>query len=483
MSEMVLQFGKHRGKTVAAVADTNPSYLCWLCDHLPDLEDELYSEIQAALQRSGYDPNDPRDFPPCPDPKGGVHFWIMSAGGWCKGHDIPRKKAADMIRENISRDPNPANEIEAALEKIYSESAPAPEQLIVRKSKAPVVDHARRREVVAQNSLSLGDLIASSPLCLDSDPDAAEKVIDGIFPGNPLICVGKAPNLFATRPRETWRGHLSRMAFIVPNVMKARFGTAQDGHQSERCLDNTGPRRFVVIEQDSATPDEQVAVLMDLAEFFPLAVVVFSGRHSLHGWFAVGERPEGRVQQFVDIACQLGADNATRCPCQLVRMPGGTRETGEHQRILYFNPDTLSCPVDGDTSQAFDPNNPARNHVPKAQEADVDEPESKTTGSQGASHTECKDVPHPRRVDDTCHQNIGLHCPLPSDLPPHVAALLSTAPPFGQGLLQWIKPAAIALLPGRDPREVAELLHLVTARYPELTGTEIRSLKSGRPSS
>jgi hypothetical protein len=472
MSEIVLQFGKHKGKTVAAVADTNPSYLCWLCDHLPDLEDKLYSEIQAALQRSGHDPNDPRDFPPCPDPKGGVHFWIMSAGGWCKGHDIPQKKAADMIRENISRDPNPANEIEAALEKIYSESAPAPGQLIVRKSKAPVVDHAWRREVVAQNSLSLCELIVSSPLCLDSDPDAAEKVIDAIFPGNPLICVGKAANLFATRPRETWRGHLSRLAFIVPNPMKSREGMAQAGHKSERCLDNVGLRRFIVAEQDSGSPEEQIAVLRYLARFLPLVMIVHSGNRSCHGWYFVEGLPEERINQFMDIACRLGADNVTRCRAQLVRLPGGTRDDGSQQRIFYFNPRKLAAHTESKegTSQpdprqpkAGDRNNPR--DIPSGESRQDAPGNSPDTSTETESEEPFRDI-----------QSIP-HLPLPPGLPPEVTAILSTAPPFGQGLLQWIRPACLSLLRGRHPAEVAGFLHLVLRHYP-LTAKELLVLKN-----
>jgi len=34
----------------------------------------------------------------------------------------------------------------------------------------------------------------------------------------------------------------------------------------------------------------------------------------------------------------LGADKATWTRCQLVRLPGGLRETGKRQDVVYLNP-------------------------------------------------------------------------------------------------------------------------------------------------
>ena len=108
--------------------------------------------------------------------------------------------------------------------------------------------------------------------------------------------------------------------------MSARSGLTQERKRSERCLDNTARRRFLVIEQDTGTLDEQAAVLSHLAEIFPLVTIVHSGGRSLHGWFYVEGIPEARIDQFMDLAVRLGADDATRSPCQLVRLPDGIRE-------------------------------------------------------------------------------------------------------------------------------------------------------------
>jgi hypothetical protein len=71
-------------------------------------------------------------------------------------------------------------------------------------------------------------------------------------------------------------------------------------------------------------------------------------------------------------------------------------------------------------------------------------------------------------------------CSLPPGLPADVSAVLSSAPPLGKGLFSWIRPTAVQLLHGgRSPTEVAQLLHLIVRRYPQLAEAEIRSLKGG----
>src|SRR3984893_16074038 len=108
----------------------------------------------------------------------------------------------------------------------------------------------------------------------------SEEIIDALFPGNPLLCAGRSNRDFATLSRQDWRGKLSALQFIVPNPMTARIGHTQEGKQSAHTLEATGGRRFLVIEQDAGTSDEQAAVLLHLAERAPLAIAVHSGSKS-----------------------------------------------------------------------------------------------------------------------------------------------------------------------------------------------------------
>jgi hypothetical protein len=67
--------------------------------------------------------------------------------------------------------------------------------------------------------------------------------------------------------------------------MSARVGPTPEGKESAHALSITGPRRFLVVEQDAGTIDAQAAVLLHLAERAPLALAVHSGSKSIHGWF------------------------------------------------------------------------------------------------------------------------------------------------------------------------------------------------------
>jgi hypothetical protein len=145
-------------------------------------------------------------------------------------------------------------------------------------------------------------------------------------------------------------------------MLKVR-GITAEGKQSHRSLDNTGPRRFLVVEFDFVSGNENgndapatlmlrrlaqdgiavsdlcAALHAELAKLRPLALVVHSGGKSLHGWYPCnGEAEDSVMNRFMRYAVSLGADPATDMRAQLVRMPDGIRETGERQRVLYFNP-------------------------------------------------------------------------------------------------------------------------------------------------
>ena len=131
----------------------------------------------------------------------------------------------------------------------------------------------------------LVDVWEASPVRFDDNTAHTEALIDALFPGNPLLCCGLSNSKFDTRSREEWRGKLSALQLIVPNPMTARSGRTQEGEESAHALSITAPRRFLVIEQDRGTIDEQAAVLLHLAERAPLALAVHSGSKSIHGWF------------------------------------------------------------------------------------------------------------------------------------------------------------------------------------------------------
>jgi hypothetical protein len=181
-----------------------------------------------------------------------------------------------------------------------------------------------------------------SPVRIEDDQPHTEEIIDALFHDDDLLCAGRSQSKFWTRTRREWRGKLSSLALIVPSAMTARHGVTQEHKVSAHTLATTGPRRSLVVEQDGGSIDDQVAVLLHLREYAPLALALHSGGKSVHGWFACRDESEQTLREFMYYAVQLGADHATWCRSQFVRMPDGRRETGEQQRVFYFDPEQLA---------------------------------------------------------------------------------------------------------------------------------------------
>jgi hypothetical protein len=194
---------------------------------------------------------------------------------------------------------------------------------------------------VLASGAGLVDLWEISPVRFEDNESYTEQIVDALFPNNPLLCAGRSHSSFATQSRQQWRGKLAALSVIVPNPMTARIGVTQEGKQSAHTLETTGARRFLVIEQDAGTIDEQSAVLLHLAQQAPLAIAVHSGKKSIHGWFFCAGQREERLRKFMRYAISLGADAATWPRSQFVRMPDGKRDNGKPQRIFFFNPETI----------------------------------------------------------------------------------------------------------------------------------------------
>lgn len=202
----------------------------------------------------------------------------------------------------------------------------------------------KRIAAVVQEGPDLTGLQIRSPVKFADDQPHTEEIIDTLFPGNPLLCCAQEIPKANTFPRNDWRGSLAKQRFIVPSPMTSQWTRNNDGRNSMRTNENTGPRRFLIVEFDDATLDEQAALLMHLAQRAPMVLVVYSGNKSLHGWFYCAGEPEEKVRKFFDYAMSLGADKQMWIPCQCVRMPDAQRENGKRQKIIYYNPQLLTTP-------------------------------------------------------------------------------------------------------------------------------------------
>ena len=268
----------------------------------------------------------------------GVHRWLFRVARHLHAH-LPAGEIVTLLENAVSNCGRhvPHSEIIDAVKNSLVAWQPSNDQASkTAVSKWPIINQ-EQLEAIVRDSGGLVDLWELSRPRIEDSAQHAEDIIDQLFPSNSLLCCGRSQSDFDTRCREQWRGELTPLQFIVPSAMTALVGKTQDGRQSKHTLSNTGERRFLVCEFDSGTIDEHAAVLLHLAGYAPLVCAVFSGRKSLHGWFFVHRQPEEKVLKFFRYAVSVGADPRTWTRSQFVRLPDGTRSSGERQTVFFLN--------------------------------------------------------------------------------------------------------------------------------------------------
>ncbi len=269
----------------------------------------------------------------------GLHSWLFKVA---RGLHPYRSKAdiEALLMAVTAGQPLQPNEIRDAIDnsEAVAWKPGEPSGNFTGRSLWPAVNLEQREAIIA-SGLGLVDLWEVSRIRFEEE--AAELILDYLFPGNPLLCLGLSKDVFDTRAREEWRGEVSQHALIVPSPMSARTGLTKRGTVSAHCLGNTGPRRYLVVEQDKGTTDEQSSVVWHLARSAPLALVVHSAGKSLHAWFYVGSISEDRAERFMRHAVSLGADPRMWTPCQFARVPDGIRDNGARQTTYFLNPDVI----------------------------------------------------------------------------------------------------------------------------------------------
>jgi hypothetical protein len=297
----------------------------------------------------------------CPVEGQGVHNWLFKSALLLQKY-FPEEEIFEILSEYLSCT-RPEREIRDAVAnsgRIIRGEVPSSGLT----KTWPAADYTTVHKIVLGSRVRLSHLQANSPVRVGIDRPMTEEILDALFPGNPLLCFGLSANSFYTKPREFWRGRGSSFQFIVPNAMAKETGITKDGKDSKRCLDNTGPRRFLVIEFDISEDDENwgsyvrewkatgisvldanVALLLELARrglpHLPLALAVYSGGRSIHAWYWCEGLTDEQLRPFMERAVRLGADYATWTKCQLVRMPDGTRDNGNRQQVYFFAPEVI----------------------------------------------------------------------------------------------------------------------------------------------
>lgn len=311
----------------------------------------------------------------CPSTGNGVHPWLFKTATLLHKFGCKPDQIFSLLKEHSSDCGRevPDSEIEDAVRNSSPNNAgawgvPSSQGKMASRAKSPAAATPDYQRIghIGMNGLRVAQLKAASPFKCCHGVPGTEAVIDKLFLGNPLLCCGSTKQ-FYTRSREGWRGSLSGLPLIVPSPMSAPYGRTKGGKGSARCLDNTGPRRYLVVEFDFKVDENNPAaseqnnmlatllesgrtikdlcasLIAEIAKHHPLALVVDSGGKSLHAWLPTRGLDENYWRHQMDNFLVLGADPATFTRCQMVRMPGGTRENGNHQEIIYFNPEVLPC--------------------------------------------------------------------------------------------------------------------------------------------
>jgi hypothetical protein len=274
----------------------------------------------------------------------GVHKWMFKTARYL--HAFRTSEEIDEILRATLHGCGrriPEREIRAAVIDAHAVAwVPGEKQSVIYQSTWPKFSKEKYTLVTSDcDAPTAADLWESSPVRYVEDKSYTESIIDYLFPHNPYLCCGYSSTVFESMRRYSWRGELEKQQFIVPTPCIAGTGLTKDGKVSAHCLDNTGPREYLVIEQDAGNEDQQVAVIVHLSKFLPLCMVLSSGGKSLHAWFnckGKDDHPNGQLMDFMRTAVALGADDATWTKSQFVRMPDGLRENGKRQSVFFFNP-------------------------------------------------------------------------------------------------------------------------------------------------
>jgi hypothetical protein len=133
-------------------------------------------------------------------------------------------------------------------------------------------------------------------------------------------------------------GLLSRLQFMIPSPMLA---CGKGG--AYKCDRNTAKRLYLVVEFDRGSLEDQFKLFRWLeGDEWRLALAVYSGGKSLHGWFPSYDKNERAIRTFFREATSLGADRQMLIPSQYCRVPNGWNyKHKRRQQVVYWNEEVI----------------------------------------------------------------------------------------------------------------------------------------------
>jgi len=113
---------------------------------------------------------------------------------------------------------------------------------------------------------------------------------------------------------------------------------------TSRSAKNVRYNRFLVVESDTLSKPEVLAVFRWCRQFLPLCAIIDTAGKSLHGWFDKLGNPHVKdpaqfkklMKDLKRILPGLGCDDAMFRAAQISRLPGALRD-GKRQRLIWFD--------------------------------------------------------------------------------------------------------------------------------------------------
>lgn len=277
----------------------------------------------------------------------GLHTYLYHYACLCAEEEVDPNEAICHMTECVGslsyhRDV-PEREIRSAVEDAYSTVIGGHP----RNARAlPRYDRDSAKIIYESYQITREDLMGDSPI---PPPDSPSEVMTHLFASDELVCIAKELKFAKTLPVRVWLEfdqELKNYQFLVPHPMTSKKGETKDGRMSSRTVSNTGKRRRIVCDFDLPKAEMQPSLIVHLCEYCGQdpELILTSGGKSLHAWWRIDDWPDEDIKTFEDEAARIGADPALlgeARKCQLVRLPAGTRENGNSQSILFWNPSPI----------------------------------------------------------------------------------------------------------------------------------------------
>jgi hypothetical protein len=232
----------------------------------------------------------------------------------------------------------------------------------------PTRDDELIDSIVFGSNVTAHDLWEASTIQFNDDRSAAAYVIEQLFQPDDIVFLADAKNTGLARrlfAHKCFGCDFSQRTFIVPNPIKQCRPTKD--HWLARSDDNVAEVRWYVLEWDierlnkkTGEPtawaplieaweragisirDANARLINHIARFVDPGMIVDTGGKSLHTWIPALMMSDKSSADFSAYIVRLGADNCLTKISQQFRMPGGLRDGGNSQSVLYYDPSIIN---------------------------------------------------------------------------------------------------------------------------------------------